>query len=77
MFYLRLCQHPGAVPQLLVDGELRLVEHGGLDHLLLQPGQQQCVLLLLGGGGHHVARADGVNILVQCVLNDAAQNLGL
>ena len=64
---LRLRQHPGAVPELLVHRQLRLVKHGGLYHGLLEPCEQLPVLLHLGGGGDQVAGADSINWLVESV----------
>ena len=61
---LRLRQHPGRVPQLLVHAQLGLVKHCWLYDGLLEPGEQLPVLLHLGGGGHEVGGADGVYWLV-------------
>lgn len=61
---LRLRQHPGRVPQLLVHAQLGLVKDCWLYDGLLEPGEQLPVLLHLGGGGHEVGGADGVYWLV-------------
>ena len=74
---LSLRQHPGAVPELLVHSQLRLVKHGGLDDSLLEPGEELPVLLHLGGGGHQVAGADGVDWLVESVGEQVSQEAGL
>ena len=74
---LSLRQHPGAVPELLVDRQLRLVKDSGLYDGLLEPGEQLPVLLHLGGGGHQVAGADGVDRLVQGVSEQPRQEAGL
>ena len=74
---LSLRQHPGAVPELLVHRQLRLVKHSGLYDGLLEPGEQLPVLLHLGGGGDQVAGADGVDWLVKSVREQVGEEPGL
>ena len=74
---LSLRQHPGAVPELLVHGQFRLVKYSGLYDGFLEPGEELTVLLHLGGGGDQVAGADGVDGLVQGVSEQIRQEVGL